>query len=202
MTSVRDILNEAVKDVEETNVPEDLRGIAFSKAFDFRADTLAAPSSGASGVQTGEARTQAGGRGAAMSAGALEGDPIAAIAARIGIDRGTVAEVFTASDGELQLIVPPGRLAKRTATASKEIATLIAGGRQAAGLEEWTSWNRIRAVCSDYKKLDSANFAKSMREMEEVFRFRKGEGEREMLMTLARPGWERFAVEVRRLGGE
>ena len=87
------------------------------------------------------------------------------------------------------------------ATATKEIALLVAGGRQAAGLEAWTSWDEIRRWCGEFKKLDSGNFAKTMREMDDVFNTRK-ESERKLQVRLAKHGWERVADEIRRLGGE
>ena len=87
----------------------------------------------------------------------------------------------------------------KTATATKQIALLIAGARQAAGIDEWTSWDQFRTVCADYKRLDSGNFAKTIREMEDVFRLRK-ESERKLAVTLARPGWEQFAEESSRVG--
>ena len=68
-------------------------------------------------------------------------------------------------------------------------------------MEDWTVWDEIRAVAADFKKLDSPNFAKTIREMDEEFNFRKA-SERKMLVALARPGWERLAAAIRRLGGE
>src|SRR4051812_17041706 len=56
MESPRDVLVEALKDVEEANVPEDLREIAFAKAFDLRAGTArVSQPSGAGGEVGGSA---------------------------------------------------------------------------------------------------------------------------------------------------
>lgn len=197
MESPRDVLAEALKDVEEAGVPEDLREIAFAKAFDLRAGTTrASHPSGASGEVGGSAVVPA-------TRGQLDsgGDPLARIAARLEIDVETVGEVFDVNEGEVELIVPVGKLPGRVATATKQIALLVAGGRQAAGIEDWTSLDRIREVCAYFKKLDSGNFAKTVREMEDVFNFRNA-SQRKIQVRLARPGWELLADEVRRLGGE
>ncbi len=190
MTSPREVLVEVLKDVEEADVPDDLREIAFSKTFDLRAGTVAANSGAPStpGTKTNEAP-------------AVGDDPLAKIAARYSIDTATVAEVYAIDDGKLELIVPLSKLAKATATGTKEIALLIAGGRQAAGIEEWTSWEEIRDACVEFKKYDAGNFAKTMHEMDDVFNQRR-QSERKYLVKLARPGWDRLGEAIRRLGGE
>jgi len=188
----REVLVEALKDVEEAGVPDDLREVAFTKAFDLRACAVVPPPGPAAPAVSQQGRP---------ALGQSPDDPLAAIADRVKMQRETVAEVFSIVGGELELITPPGKLNARTATATKEIALLIAGGRQAAGIEEWTAWDEFRKVCAEFKKLDSGNFAKTIREMDDVFNFRK-ESERKNQAKLARPGWDEFATIVRRLGGE
>lgn len=191
------VLVDALRDVEEADVPEDLREVAFSKVFDLRAGTVSLPQASAAPTAPAQSASTVG----PAQGPAAPADPLARIAARLGLDRQTVGEVFSAREDGLELIVPAGRLSARTATATKEIALLIAGGRQAAGVEEWTSWDEIRRWCSEFKRLDGGNFAKTIREMEDVFNFRR-ESERKHQVRLARPGWERLTDAVRRLGGE
>ncbi|MFL5842808.1 MAG: hypothetical protein ACJ77Z_20365 [Thermoleophilaceae bacterium] len=195
MQDARDVLTAVLEDVKEAEVPDDLREVAFSKMFDLRAGTVtpAAPPAGGGGA--GAPQTTV------ISGSEDHGDPLAAIAAKAGVSRESAAEVFTVHDGKVDLIVPAGKLSAEDARGTKEIALLIAGARQAGGLEEWTSWDTIRAVCGEFKRLDSANFAKTMRSMEDTFNYRK-ESDRKWLVKLARPGWEHFAVAVKRLGGE
>lgn len=196
MESPRDVLVGALKDVEEADVPEDLREIAFAKAFELRAAAARVPQPGGAGGEVGGGAVPA-------TRGQLDtrGDPLARIAARLEIDAETVGEVFDVNEGEVELIVPVGKLPGRVATATKQIALLVAGGRQAAGIEDWTSLDRIREVCAYFRKLDSGNFAKTVREMEDVFNFRNA-SQRKIQVRLARPGWELVANEIRRLGGE
>ena len=190
MTQVREILVDTLKDVEEAGVPEDLREIAFAKTFDLRAGNTPAPpkASNASGATEEEAPSP-------------DDNPLAKIASRFSVDVATVSEVYAVEDGKLELIVPLSKLPKAAATGTKEIALLIAGGRQAGGLEEWTSWEEIRSTCVEFKKYDSANFAKTLREMDDVFNQRR-QSERKYLVKLARPGWDRLAEAIGRLGGE
>jgi hypothetical protein len=200
LPSPREVLIDALKDVDEADVPEDLREIAFAKAFDLRAGTVVPA------VQNLSHGTQGAGRASAdgSSSGASEPDTddlLTNVAERLKIDRGTVAEVFTAHDGVLELITSPTKLPDKAATGTKEIALLIAGVRQAAGIDEWTSTDEIRKACIDYKKYDSPNFAKTIREMGDVFNYRK-ESERKVLVRLAKPGWERLAAVIKRLAGE
>lgn len=198
MATAREVLIMALKDVEEAELPDDLREIGFAKAVDLRAGPVPV---GLSVPATGLANPALAGNGVQGGDPSVYGDSIATIAARLKVGRATVSEVFAAHDGDLELIVSVGRLSAKVATATKEIALLVAGGRQAAGLEEWTSWDEIRRWCGEFKKLDSGNFAKTMREMDDVFNTRK-ESERKLQVRLAKPGWERVADEIRRLGGE
>ncbi len=201
MASGREVLEAAMKDVEDARIPVELRPIALWKAIDLRAGIGAVelPGVGSTSTGAGSSRSQQGAPTGA--AGATPGDSLASIAHRLGLDRATVGEVFTVQGGEPELIVPVGKLPSKVAAATKEIALLIAGGRQAAGVEEWTSWDIVRAVCTDYKRIDSTNFAKTIREMDDVFNFRR-DSERKVSVKLARPGWDRLAEAIRRLGGE
>jgi hypothetical protein len=198
MDAEREVLVEALRDVEETNVPDDLREVAFSKAFDLRAGKVSPQPAVASPAPPAYGGANS---GAPPQTGPPSADPLGRIAERLKLDPLTVGEVFSASEDGLELIVPAGKLPARPATATKEIALLIAGGRQAAGLDEWTTWDEIRRWCAEFKRLDGGNFAKTIREMEDVFNFRR-ESERKHLVRLARPGWERLTDSIRRLGGE
>jgi hypothetical protein len=187
MASAREVLIEVLKDVEEAQVPEDLRQIAFSKTFDLRAGNVAVSSPASTPAHRPKESSGDG--------------PLERIAGRYSLEVSTVAEVYAAEDGKLELIVPLSKLPKATATGTKEIALLIAGGRQAGGIEEWTSWDEIRDACLEFKKYDSANFAKTLHEMDDVFNQRR-QSERKYLVKLARPGWDRLGEAIRRIGGE
>jgi hypothetical protein len=122
------------------------------------------------------------------------------VAARLRLDRAIVADVFDASDGTIEVIVAPRKLDATKARATKQLALLVVAARQAADLEEWTDVDEVRRFAEDYKKYDSANFASAIKEMQDDFRFKQVG--RKITVKLGRPGWDRAAELVRRLGGE
>jgi hypothetical protein len=88
-----------------------------------------------------------------------DGDLVSKIAATLKIDREVAEMVYDVKDGELGYVISARRLASDKAGATRQLATIVAAGRQCAGLEEWTSVGVVREAVNDYGKLDSANFA-------------------------------------------
>jgi hypothetical protein len=195
MTTPREVLVTTLEDVKQSDTPDDLRMIAFSKVFDLHsgANAPVTPSYTGLGATAGSGATTA-------TTPTSSNDLLAAIAVRVGTDRETVAEVFDQRNGELELIIGAGKLPAQVAAGTKEIALLVAGGRQAAGVEEWTALDVVRDVCADFKKLDSGNFSKTIRSMTDEFNVRK-ESERKTVIRVSRPGWEAFAALIKRLSG-
>jgi hypothetical protein len=173
MSNIREVLVSALKDVDEAKIPEDLRELAFSKAVDLHSGTKATPTLPASSPG-GEP--------------AVDGPALERIASKVSVSADALADVYHESSGEVELIVGVGKLSSKSASATKEIALLLAAGRQGAG-EEWTDLAMVRAVCEQYKKLDTKNFAAAMKEMEDVFTFTGGPRTRKVKMT--RPAWDR-----------
>jgi len=105
--------------------------------------------------------------GGAPSAGAsltalpapAEGDLVGRIAAALKIDRDVADLIYDVKDGELGYVLSARRLATDKSNATRQLAQVVAAGRQAAGLEEWTPASVVREVVNDYGKLDGANFA-------------------------------------------
>lgn len=195
MATPREVLVATLEDVKQTETPDDLRVIAFSKLFDLHSGSgaLGSPPLIGSGATGGN-------RGAATNTPPPPEDLITAIAARAGTDRDTVAEVFDERNGELELIIGAGKLPAQVAAGTKEIALLVVGGRQAAGVEEWTALDVVREVCADFKKLDSGNFSKTIRSMTDEFNVRK-ESDRKTVVRVSRPGWDAFSALIKRLAG-
>lgn len=195
MPTPREVLVATLEDVRAAETPEALLEVAFSKTFDLHAGIVgphapAAPADSASVAPPGRA----------VAAATGSGDLLAAVAAKTGVDRETVAEVFDERHGELELIIGPGKLPTSVSAGAKDIALLVAGGRQAAGIEEWTALDAVREVCAEFKKLDSGNFAKTIKAMTDEFNVRK-ESERKTVVRVSRPGWDAFSALVRRLAG-
>lgn len=195
--AVADILAEAIAAVNAADVPPELKEAAFSKAVDVIMARHTAETSGQ--METGESNHAAPApppRAAAITAGDLVG----LIATRLRMDRETVAEVFDVADGKIDVIVPPRKLAPGKAPATKQLATLVAAARQGADIEEWTEADEIRRFVEDFKRYDSANFASTLKEMDDIFRIRQTG--RKISVKLGRPGWNRAAELVATLAGE
>lgn len=191
---ISEVLVSALKEVDEAGIKEEgLRVVAFGKVIDLLLGN----------VQASISRPNPNSRGGSVAASTDEGAMLQAIANRLKLDVEAVAQVFSIDDGELQLVIGPGKLNPRKSGATKEIALLVAAGRQAAGIDdEWTSLGVIRKVCEDYRRLDSPNFAAAIKEMEDWFSFRGNGTNREVRMS--RPAWEQARELIIRLigGGE
>jgi hypothetical protein len=191
MNQVSDVLVNALQDVEKAKIPEDLREVAFKEAIRLREE--GAPQSASNRAKLAQPHSTAkvsGGDGA-----------LTKIATRFGVESGQVAEVFVERDGEVRLAVGTRALSTGKAPATKEIALLIAGARQACEVEEWTSVNVIRDWCKEYGRYDSANFGSAIASMEDLFQF-SGKGQKREV-KLRQPAWEDAGDIIRRMvGGE
>ncbi|MCH2449937.1 MAG: hypothetical protein MK198_07300 [Gracilimonas sp.] len=178
---IHEIFTEAFQEVEKSNLPEEFRLKAFEKAIDLISSQnyshSAHPPSGTS-----------------KSLPALiedsESSEISQIANRLGLSSQIIEEIYYIDDDELKIIIGTGSLDSSTAGATKELALLLAGGRQLSGIEEWTSANDIRDVCDYFGKYDQPNFAKTIKSMEDIFSL-MGNGQKRQV-KLKRPGIERL----------
>ncbi len=183
---VEEILKKAADAVEAAKIPEELRSKAFEKAIDLYAGAER------SSVPAGGTETAA--------AASLADDPIGCICSRLNLSPDIVGDVFFVDDqGEVGVGVASSAIDSRKAGGTKELALLRAGSRQLSGQEEWTSFDRIRALVTDYGRYDDSNFATTIQEMGDHFQIRGGRRSREV--RLKRPGIEALAKLVSRLAG-
>ena len=196
--SVASILGEAMAAVDAAGLPAQMREIAFSRAVDVimarRTGETTARMEMAPESPSGSLTAMAEGRPAATDA------PLSRIATRLRLDRDTVAEVFDEVDGKIDIIVPQRKLASGKSPATKQLATLVAAARQGADIEDWTDADEIRRFVEDFKRYDSANFAASLKEMDDIFRIKQSG--RKITLKLGRPGWDKAAELVATLAGE
>jgi hypothetical protein len=150
------ILQEAYEAVKAANLPPELQGVALGKAVDLLAGAQGAPPAFKQEAET-----------PALDAS----DRLGKIAARFGVDRKLVDDAYDVSNDDLLLSIDQARLDAAKTKGAKEVALLVAAGRQAAGLEEWTDTKTIRGVADDYGKFDSSNFASSVSELGDTFKF-------------------------------
>jgi hypothetical protein len=180
---VKDILAAALREIEEAKVPDELRPVAFGKVVDLLA-------AGTQPAPRGRPRIDHGGD---ESESILD-----RIAAQLEASPESVAVVYYEQDGDLGIGVAHTKLASGKASATRQLALVVAAGRQAAGLDDgWTNVGTIRRWCEEFGKFDSPNFAATIREIGEVFSFR-GQGQRREIRVL-RPGFEKARQLVEEL---
>jgi hypothetical protein len=173
----KEILVEAARIVDDIGLPDELRAVGFGKAIDLVARAKAPPGD-ASYVETS--------------------DELGSIALKLGLPEESVHGIYHRDGDALGIGVAPVMLEKSPARATKQLALLLAAGRQAGGYDEgWTTVGRIRDVCREFGRLDAPNFAGSITEMTDVFTFRGKGTKREVHLT--QPGWERARDLIRSL---
>lgn len=144
------MLRDVLAALDEAKVPDDLREVAFAKAFDLTAGVPAASS-------TSPAATPPAGGG-----NADHGDPIGRIAAKLGIPPDQAGQVFDVDDDGPHLTVSPSAFDSKKRFAMQEIIRVVSAARQALELEEFTPTKELRRVCEDRGVLDSANFSSAL----------------------------------------
>lgn len=187
-----DLLVEALREVDEAGITGELRATAFAKAVDLvAANHMQATASTKAG--SGVAETQ-------DPKATHSPDPLDRIVSRLAIGRDTASQIYYVDDEEVEIIVGQGKLAKKSGTATKQLALLVVAGRQAVGVDkDWTSVDRIRRWCEHYKRLDAPNFAAQIKGMSDLFSFRGSPMKRELRMT--KPAWERATELIKELAG-
>ncbi len=187
---LEDALKKASEIVEQADLPADLRPTAFQKAFDSLMGSASPAASPYAGIP------------AKQDAGSVASGGLEATAQKLSLPLEVVAEVFDISDGTLDVVVGFSRLADGDAAGTKQLAVLVAAGRQAAGIDSdgWTSAAEIREICKDFGKFDQANFGSTLKGMDKWFSISGSGRDRKVKMT--RAGWEHAADLVRALTGE
>lgn len=166
-----------------------LKALLRARLGDFTATAGAPRAGGSSPLATKAVSTQP----------VASGDVLGRIAQALQVEREALDMVYAVEDGEPTLVVSAKKIASNKSAAARQLAQLVAAARQAAGIEEWTSATTIRAVVSDYGRLDSNNFASSIQAMDNIAVL-KGKGlQREIKIT--RPGLESTADFIRSIVG-
>jgi hypothetical protein len=167
-----DRLRTAAKIVEDAGVENDLRTIAFKYVLQVLQAPESPPAPGRPadlGIPAEAAPSPADGALSVLSR----------IAQALGVDQDFVAKVYEEDDGQVRLILKRGMLPQpdRKAASMRHIALLVVVGRQAAQLEEFTSYDAIREECRELNVYDRPNFAAEVARLE--FRTRGGRNSKE-----------------------
>jgi hypothetical protein len=148
-------------------ISDDLKAVAFQKAIELLsqdASTKASPT-----TTTNAQRSN-------LPLGSAEGG-VDKISRKLTLSVEAVSEVYSDNDqGVVDVVVGVGKLDNSTATATKQLALLVTGARQLTESEQWTESKHIRNLCIHYGRFDSANFAKTVKQMDDAFSF-KGKGQ-------------------------
>lgn len=194
--TITEILRTAHESVVAAEIPEKLQAVGLEKAVELLAvrqglTPAAAPAT---------AREATAGKTKPPTPGSGEDRSLEKLAGALGVGVETVGEVFHIDGESLSLGIGTGQLPSASSPAVKEIALLIAGGRQLGGWDaEWTAASEIRPVAETYGKFDG-NFAASLTDMEDEFSFNgSGSGRK---VKLKRKGRENLTDLVKRLAGE
>ena len=196
MLNVKEILDNAKALTLEADLPEEFRVPAFVKAVEM----LWAEHREAAGGGTAGPALVHDSAPAPMLPVPVGESPLAKIAARLRLGAEVVDQVFHLEDDRLDIVVTGSRLDPAKSRATKQLAMLVAAGRQGAELEDWTDADEIRHFATEFRRYDSANFATTLKEMDDVMLIRQAN--RRIVMKLSRPGWEAASALVRRLAGD
>lgn len=155
-------LRQAATILEQAGLPQDLRSVAFGHLLGSLGVGGSAISDHPASSDLGAARVKG------MSPARSRSDLVGKIAVVLGLDHDAVARVYEEDDGQVRLIVKRAMLLEpnKKAASIRQVALLVVVGRQAAGIEEYTSYDVIREECRELKIYDQANFASEVAKLE------------------------------------
>lgn len=178
------MLQNALDITRGAQIPAHLEPVAFGKVIDILTANVAARRERNTGAALNNLQHQ--------EVQVSKESPTLTIAAKLRLDHSVVEQVFSSDSAKgIEVIIGAGRLEAAKKAGTQQIAILVAGGRQIAGVEEWTSTKLIGEVCQHYGKFDSDNFARVIKELHDFFGFR-GKG-RMTEVKINRPGTERLS---------
>jgi hypothetical protein len=155
---VANAIQAALRVVDEAAVPDDLRALAFEKAFNSLTATVPQPST--------ETTSQG---NAAESRSGTEDSPVGRAAARLRVEPESIERVLDFDEDGVHIMAPRSRFPKQKSAAIQQVATLVVGTRQAAGLdEEWTPQGLVRDATERLGVEDPSNFATHMKKLEGI----------------------------------
>jgi hypothetical protein len=127
-------------------------------------------------------------------------DVLEDLAATLEVDVSDVRKVYTTRDHVPELNVKSSKVPQAKSIGTQHIALLVMLARQTVEIEEYTDGETIRAVAKRYGKLDSGNFGKTMRGLDNQVQIR-GKGATAS-RRLTHPGIEAATELLRKYAAE
>ncbi|MFD3401699.1 hypothetical protein ACFWUU_13515 [Kribbella sp. NPDC058693] len=190
---IRQAARAALEDVNALEASGDDRRIILKAVLQARLSMHAPAAVSAASLHAPAARDRMTGPPAVAG----EADVLDKMSSVFGLDRETLELVYDVQDGEPALVISSKKVASGKAEGARQLTQLVAAARQIAGIEEWTSANVLRPIVQDYGRLDSANFASAIQQLDTVAVLRgRGQG-RELKIT--RSGLEKVAELIKSL---
>jgi transposase-like protein len=178
-TEMNEALQAAKQAVQQADLPEQWQERAFG-------EVLRSLLGGRPAVSSAIATLQ-------QAATVTSGVGMQRLAARFGVSEEALADVIAVDDEAITVHVASGKLPTTKSRATRELALLVVAARQGVGFDEaWTDVQHVRDSLMQYNRYDQGNFAKYLRETQDVFNFR---GKPIHQLRLTRPGWE-AAIEL------
>lgn len=193
--TVKEILAAALAAVNDANVPNELRPLAFEKAVDLLAG-IPAPIPPSPPVASRESGLGDGDGGGA----ATEDERLATIARKTGVDVSKLPYVYDLDEDDVTILLKRSALGAGDAAATRELALLYTAARQAASYDAQTSMGLVRAQVENMGVYDPKNFTTHLKNIDGVTI--KGSGKAREL-KVSQHGFEEAGKLITRLtGGE
>jgi hypothetical protein len=191
---VQKILASAHAAVEAAKVPKELQPLAFEKAIDLLAGSVAPASPAAA-----SAKAKDDGSDGKTRDGVSGDERLAKIAHRTGVDTSQLPYIYDLDDDDVTLVIQRSKLATSKAVATREVALLYCAARQAGGYDDThTSVSLIRQRVDDMGVLNVGNFATYVREVDGM----TGKGARQNReFKVTQHGYEEAGKLITRLTG-
>jgi hypothetical protein len=118
-------------------------------------------------------------------------------ARRLKVEPALLERVVDFDDDRVHIAASRSQFNPKKSRAIQEVTLLVAGSRQAAGLEEWTPLHTIREACADLGVDDRSNFATHIKSLTGIRQRGRGKtGEIKMNSV----GFERASALIHEIG--
>jgi hypothetical protein len=190
---IADQLTEALKAVENTSIPDDLRPVAFASAFWAARGVVGPPAVGETLPPTGQTPSS-------DDPNDPGDDLIQKIAEKLKISVEDVEFAYEVDGDDVVLAVPPSRLHPTKKDAIEQIVYVLAAGRQATGIETETTSRLLKAACDECGREDS-NFSRILGALHGEGLVIHGSGHARTA-KVRRDGYERATLLIKQLRGQ